>query len=175
MKFNALFVIAPLINTMAVVSNACNKAMNRFSELPLTLYRIQPRFPVNLRPYDVQMSLGRTSFDLKTHDGFVKPIEQGTPFRTPNGMSLRPASDTMVNILEKFRGEPTIYTLLTGTQLPKGLCIYHEHTDHYSLQTTERITLPEFNHKLTEFLESLPSMTKQDFLAQMDDINDQDC
>jgi hypothetical protein len=151
------------------------KIMTRITQLPLTLYRIQPRMPVNLRNYDLQIAAGRSSFDLKVHKNKVLPIDPQTAFKTPNGMSLRPASDTMLKILESFRGEPTIYTMLTGLELPKGFCIYHEHTDHYSLQTTDPITLSELNQKMTEFLETLPSMTKQQFIEQMNDIDDQDC
>lgn len=149
--------------------------MQRITQLPLTLYRIQPRLPVNLRSFDKQMALGRSSFDLKLHDGLVLPVAQGTSFKTPNGMSLRPSSDTMRSILSSFRGEPTIYTLLTGLKLPDGLCIYHEHTDHYSMQTTKPIPLDEFNAKLTEFLKTLPSQSKEQFLAMLDDVDDQDC
>jgi hypothetical protein len=149
--------------------------MQRITQLPLTLYRIQPRLPVNLRSFDKQMALGRSSFDLKLHNGLVTPVVQGTSFSTPNGMSLRPSSETMRTILESFRGEPTIYTLSTGLKLPDGLCIYHEHTDHYSMQCTKPISLDDFNVKLTDFLKSLPSQSKQQFLAMLDDIDDQDC
>jgi hypothetical protein len=121
------------------------------------------------------MSLGRSSFDLKLHNNLVLPVEQGLPFKTPNGMSLRPSSDTMRTILQGFRGEPRIYTLVTGLTVPEGLCIYHEHTDHYSMQTTEPITLDAFNQKLTEFLETLPYQSKEQFLAMLDDVDDQDC
>ena len=58
--------------------------------LPLTLYRIQPRLPVYLRPWHEQRAKGRTSFDLVLRGGFVHPLPRGAHFHTPNGMSLRP-------------------------------------------------------------------------------------
>jgi len=148
--------------------------MKRYTQLPLTLYRIQPRLPVALRDYQTQMAKGRTSFDLKLDDkGFVQPVT-GTRFTTPNGMSLRPSSDTMIQILKGFRGEPKIYHLACGMELPAGFVVYHEHSDHYSLQTSEPILFESFNERLTKFLESLPVQTREQFLNQMEDIDDQD-
>lgn len=148
--------------------------MKRYTQLPLTLYRIQPRLPVALRDYESQMANGRTSFDLKLDEkGFVQPVV-GTRFTTPNGMSLRPASDTMIQILKSFRGEPKIYHLPCGMKLPPALVVYHEHSDHYSLQTSEPIQLEAFNKRLTEFLQSLAAQTREQFLKQMEDVDDQD-
>ncbi len=148
--------------------------MKKYLTVPLTLYRIQPRLPVSLRAYDIQMAKGRTSFDLKRHNGLVLPISPDTHFHTPNGMSLRPAGENMTRILQNFKGEPSIFTLVCGLRLPDGFCIYHEHTDHYSLQTTEQIELGAFNAKLTEFLKSLPFQTRAQFMEQQEDIDDQD-
>ena len=47
--------------------------VKRFTQLPLTLYRIQPRLPVVLRDFNAQMEKQRASFDLKTHNGLVLP------------------------------------------------------------------------------------------------------
>ncbi|KAG4067203.1 hypothetical protein HA402_000194 [Bradysia odoriphaga] len=149
--------------------------MKRYTQLPLTLYRIQPRLPVALRDYDNQIAKARTSFDLKLDEkGFVQPLAEGTLFTTPNGMTLRPASDMMLQILKSFRGKPMVYQFACGMKLPKGFVVYHEHTDHYSLQTTEPIMLQAFNSRLTELLQSLPMQTREQFINQMDDDNDQD-
>jgi hypothetical protein len=102
------------------------------------------------------------------------PVKEGSPFTTPNGFSLRPASQKMIQILDSFNGNPTIYSFLTGMKLPDGFCIYHEHTDHYSLQTTEPISLEDYNRKVTELLMTLPTMTKQNFLDMMNDDDDRD-
>lgn len=151
------------------------KPMARFSYAPISLYRIQSNLPVKLRDYERQISLDRQSFDLKLHNGLVHPMPEGSPFYTPNGMSLRPASEKMIEILKAFRGSPSIYRLHEGLPLPKHFVILHEHTDHYSLQTTEQVTLELFNKRLTEFLQSLPPpQTKEKFLESLDDIDDQD-
>jgi hypothetical protein len=148
--------------------------MKKFTTLPLTLYRVQSRLPVKLRSFDQQILLNRTSFDLKLHNDLVLPIDPSKGFKTPNGMSLRPPSETMIRILKEFKGSPTVYTLRCGLELPEDLCVYHEHTDHYSLQTTVPISLPDFNKKLTEFLESLPVQTREQFLEMAEDVDDQD-
>ena len=148
--------------------------VKRFTQLPLTLFRIQPLLPVNLRNFEDQQRKGRASFDLKTVNGLVHPAV-GNSFTGPNGMSLRPSSDVMRDILVNFRGSPLVYQLPTGLVLPEGLVILHEHSDHYSLQTTMPISLPELNAKMTTFLTSLQSCTKEQFLAALDDIEDQDC
>ena len=50
----------------------------RYSVFPMTLYRIQPSLPVRLRDYDSQTRLGRTSYDLKLHNGLVLPTTKDT-------------------------------------------------------------------------------------------------
>ncbi len=57
-----------------------------------------------------------------------------SPLPGPNGMSLRPDGPTMRRTLEAFKGTPIIFSFLVGLQLPKGLVLLHEHTDHFSLQ-----------------------------------------
>lgn len=147
--------------------------MKRFAQLPITLYRIQAKPNVNLRDWGDQMSKGRTSYDLKTVDGMVMPME-GDTFHTPNGMSLRPSSERMVEILKNFRGSPRVYALPVGTILPEGLVVFHEHSDHYSMQTTVPVPLPVFNDQLTKFLSGCVSVTKEQFLEAQDDEDDQD-
>ena len=115
---------------------------------------------MRLRDYATQMERGRSFFDLKLHDGLVKPMPEESPFQTPNGMSLRPATQNMEENFRGFKGEPTVYRMQKGMQLPEPLVVYHEHTDHYSLQTQKTIKLLEFNEILSNFLQSLPSQTR---------------
>jgi hypothetical protein len=150
------------------------KAMRRYTQLPLTLFRIQPRLPVSLRDYAEQMANGRTSYDLKTYDTIVRPMPADSPFHTPNGMSLRASSEKMATILREFRGEPRVYRMQEGTLLPSGLVVLHEHTDHYSLQVSEEMALAQFNQKLTDYLKTLPNVSKAEWLAAFDDVDDQD-
>ncbi len=148
--------------------------MKKFPIAPLTLYRIQPKLPVRLRSYDDQVAKGRASFDLKLHDGKVMPIKNESKFETPNGMSLRPVGDKMSNILANFKGDPTIYAIRSGTTIPSHFALFHEHSDHYSLQTAEPVDLDTLNKRMTEFLETLPKQTVQQFMEQMEDVDDQD-
>jgi hypothetical protein len=121
------------------------------------------------------VAIGRLSFDLKLHNGLVIPTSEGSKFLGPNGMSLRPASETMVEILRKFIGDPYVYRVQEGLHLPGHFAIFHEHTDHYSLQTTEAIDLMLFNKRLTEFLQSLPPpQTREQFMEFLNDVDDQD-
>lgn len=148
--------------------------VKRFQKLPITLYRIQPGLPVSLRDFDTQQAKGRESYDLKIHsDNLVHPA-QGDEWIGPNGMSLRPGNDTMLNILRNWRGDTRVYRMSEGLQLPKELIVLHERDDHYSMQTTEPVHLSVLNERLTEFLESCPSQTKEQFIEQMEDLDDQD-
>ncbi|KAJ3239123.1 hypothetical protein HDU81_006454 [Chytriomyces hyalinus] len=147
--------------------------MQRYTTFPVTLFRIQPRLPVGLREHAAQMAKNRTSFDLKTHAGLVQPMV-GDTFHTPNGMSLRPVGPKMISILENFKGDPRIYRMQEGTPVPKSFVVIHEHSDHYSMQVAEPMSLNDFNGKLTAYLESLPSQSKQEFLDQWNDEDDQD-
>lgn len=164
---------AASLTTMAAAA-AATKPMRRYLQLPITLFRIQPRLPVSLRDYDEQMAAGRTSWDLKTYNSMVRPMPIGDPFHTPNGMSLRPSGETMASILRGFRGDPKVYRMQAGTTLPEGLVVLHEHSDHYSLQAAREMPLAELNASLTAYLQTLPSVTRDAWLAAYDDVDDQD-
>ena len=148
--------------------------MKAWNRLPVTLYRIQPRLPVALRDFTKQQQLGRTSFDLKVQEGLVRPLVNPSKFTTPNGMSLRPVGENMLKILGAFKNETMLYRMHEGMELPSDFVLYHEHTDHYSLQTSKDISLQDFNMKLTVFLKSLPSQTKSQFLEELEDEDDFD-
>lgn len=145
--------------------------------MPRTLYRIQPRLPVSLRDFDLQRKKGRSSFDVVTHDGLVEPLapEKQSAFSTPNGMSLRPDGQNLRRILSDFQGTPMIYRMHEGLEIPASFSLFHEHSDHYSLQTSGAVSLADLNHKLTSFLEALPPpQTREQFFAQLNDEDDQD-
>ena len=150
--------------------------MQRFSRFPITLYRIQPRLPVNLRDYDIQKAKKKLSYDLRLHDGLVLPM-QGDLFHTPNGMSLRQKSAKMVSILESFRGNPDsikVYRMQEWSQVPLDMVLILEHSDHYSLQVNKPMTLDQFNTSLTNYLQSLPSQSMQENLDEYNDLDDFD-
>ena len=164
-----------IIIIMTAGSNGIKQLVKRFQKIPITLYRIQPRLPVSLRDYDTQMAKGRTSYDLKLNkdDGLVHPAH-GDEWIGPNGMSLRPGNDTMLNIIKNWKGDTQVYRLQEGTRLPDELVILHERDDHYSFQTTEPVTLEDLNVRLTDYLEQCPKQTKEQFIEQMEDFDDQD-
>lgn len=156
------------------MSGAAKKLVKRFTTLPITLYRIQRKLPVTLRDFDTQQAKGRASFDLKIHsDGLVHPAE-GETFIGPNGMSLRPGNDTMLNILHNWKGDTMVYRLNEGLELPKELIVLHERDDHYSMQTTEPVSLEDLNARITDLLEECPVQTKEQCIDQMEDLDDQD-
>lgn len=151
-----------------------SKAMPLYRTVPLTLFRIQTRLPVSLRSFQSQQALGRTSYDLKLHEGLVMPMPEGSPFHTPNGMSLRPRGSALEKILAGYKGKPSIYRLQEGLVLPESLVLFHEHSDHYSLQTAKPVPHDELNATLTEFLKTLPMSSFDDFTAWLNDEDDQD-
>ena len=151
-----------------------NHIVSRFKRLPVTLYRLQGRLPVSLRDYAKQMAAGRQSYDLKTHDdGKVHPAH-GDTWIGPNGMSLRPATENMLHTAKNYRGNVTVYRMQEGMDMPDGLIVLHERDDHYSLQTDEPVELETLNDRLTEFLKTLPTQTRDQFVEQLEDPDDQD-
>ncbi|KAI9630704.1 hypothetical protein KEM48_013732 [Puccinia striiformis f. sp. tritici PST-130] len=120
---------------------------------------------VNLRDYESQVKLKRLSFDLKTHDGKVLPALSPN-FLGPNGCSLRePFSPTFQEVVRNFRGTNiVVYIIPKGTFLPKKLTLLHEHSDHFSLQCTEPMSLAELNKEITQFFtNSARAITKEEF------------
>jgi hypothetical protein len=155
-------------------SSIMSGVVKRFKKIPVTLYRLQGRLPVMLRDKATQLAAGRASYDLSLRDdGLVHPAP-GTTFMGPNGMSLRPATETMLAISKQFRGQVTVYRLSEGLELPSGLVVLHERDDHFSLQTDEPIALETLNERLTDLLVQCPTQTLPQFIAQLEDVNDQD-
>jgi hypothetical protein len=148
--------------------------MPYFRQLPCTLHRIQPKLPVQLGDFHTQRTLGRNSFDLTLENGLVKPTVLGSPFLQPNGMSLRPMGQKLNSLIQEYEGSFKVYRLHEGYVLPEGLVVFHEHTDHYSLQTAVPVTLNAFDDALTALLMGLPSQTKEEFLAESKDEDCQD-
>jgi hypothetical protein len=155
--------------------SASSYIVSRFKKIPVTLYRLQSGLPTKLRDYDVQMAAGRQSYDLKRNpdDGLVHPAV-GDTWIGPNGMSLRPATENMLHIAKNYRGNVTVFRLQEGLALPDGLVVLHERDDHYSLQTTEPVTLETLNDRITKLLENCPTQTRDQFVAQLEDPDDQD-
>ena len=89
-------------------------------------------------------------------------------------MSLRPATESMLHIAKNYRGDVTVYRMQEGMDMPDGLIVLHERDDHYSLQTDEPVTLETLNERLTDFLGTLPSQTRDQFVDQLEDPDDQD-
>jgi len=70
---------------------------------------------------------------------------------------------------------PMIYRLEKGSTLPQEFCLFHEHTDHYSLQVARAMGLEEVNRRLTEYLCSLERpRSVGEFLAWCKDRKDDD-
>ncbi|BGO88445.1 hypothetical protein NBRC10512v2_000060 [Rhodotorula toruloides] len=74
----------------------------------------------------------------------------------------------MRRIVEGFNHPRTVISLIPrGTALPPSLTILHEHTDHYSLQTTKRISLDNLNAEMTRFfVHQCEAYTKEQWVDQ---------
>ncbi|KAI5801499.1 hypothetical protein DFH27DRAFT_556976 [Peziza echinospora] len=123
--------------------------------IPIELFRINSSKGVSLRDYAVQMQLGRRSFDLKLGpDGLVHP-QPGPIFTGPNGASMRPMGTMLQEIVRGFSGQKSaVWRIPEGVELPKELVVLHEHSDHYSMQTTEPVELSVLNERISQFLEA---------------------
>ena len=128
--------------------------MIRYTKLPIELFRVQRGVKVALREYERQIAKKSRSFDFKLQpDGLIHP-ETGDQFRTPNGMSLRPGGPVFGEILSMFAKTYKVIRLPPGLELPDKLVLIHEHSDHYSVQTTEPCSEQELNNRMTEWLKN---------------------
>jgi len=141
--------------------------IGRHTVLPLPLFRIQSGDKASLREYEDQKKKGRTSFDLKLGaDGKVHPAPC-PEFIGPNGASLRPGGFNFGEIVATYRGPRIrIYELPAGLALPPTLVLLHEHSDHYSLQTTAPVSLEALNKTLTEVFQRYPPITKEAYFKK---------
>ncbi|GAA5912534.1 hypothetical protein JCM6882_004795 [Rhodosporidiobolus microsporus] len=120
-----------------------------------TLKRSFPPFkarPIKRKPKPMLKKFGSTSYDLHVQaDGLVHPID-GAMFEKPNGCSLRPDGPTMQEIIRNFGARDTVvWRIEEGTHLPPTLILYHEHSDHYSLQPRVPMPLSDLDAQLTAF------------------------
>ncbi|GJN87387.1 hypothetical protein Rhopal_000336-T1 [Rhodotorula paludigena] len=139
--------------------------LGKHTVFPFEIFRVNAGHKVNLRDHDEQAAKGRSSYDLyKNADGLVEPIE-GSMFEKPNGCSMRPDGPMAQEIIRNFPGRNTVvWRVPEGTPIPPSLVLYHEHSDHYSLQTTEPVKLPELNRRITAFLDrNGEKMTKEEW------------
>jgi len=119
----------------------------------VTLIRAQPGASVKLRDYFVQTAKASKSYDyVPAEDGLIHPRDPADGrFMGPNGMSLRPPGIMIsgyIATIPKIR----VLEIPAGTPIPPTLVLLHEHSDHYSVQTTEVVTPDVFNARLTEWL-----------------------
>ncbi len=138
--------------------------MKLYRSVPIELFRVQNTLKVKLRDFQKQTAKGSKSFDFKLHeDGLIHPVPSDQ-FRVPNGMSLRPGGPNLSNILAHFKGKHVVYRIPEGVAIPENLVLYHEHSDHYAMQTTVPCTEKELNARLTEFLhKNAEQMTLDDY------------
>ena len=142
---------------------------------PVTLFRMQGAKTVSLKEESVQRAAGKTSFDLAlvlpklsinlSNSKVSEPSSSSSPllvaaprdleekrFLGPNGMSMRPLDPMLAVLLHNFKGRCNVFEVPEGTKIPKGLILFHEHSDHFAVQPAEEMTLSELNKQLTAFL-----------------------
>ncbi len=136
------------------------------THFPLTLFRFKTGKSVSLRDYESQKSKGSRSYDLVLKDGLYQPSPtDSNVFIGPNGASLRPNTMNLHELLDTFSKSKNarIIVIPQDTKIPSHFVLLHEHTDHYSLQTTTPITLKEFNQLLEDFLSQFQTLTISEF------------
>ncbi len=140
--------------------------MTRFRTTPVQLFRLVTTNTVKLREYKSQVAKGSHSYDFFLgEDGLIHPAASEF-FEAPNGMSLRPHGIQMWDILASYRGNPKVLILPQGTAIPDDLALFHERSDHYSLQTAIPRTMNALNTTLTKFLSPYEVITKEEYFLR---------
>lgn len=142
----------------------------KYDVLERDLFRINNGVKVKLRPRAEQEAKGRKAFDLVVDEtGHIKPSPATGLFEGPNGMSMRPNSSALQELVRHVTGKNLlVYRIKAGTDL-KALdlvCLW-EHSEHHSVQTTVPITLDKLNKKLTDLLKTHgEKMTPDEFIER---------
>ncbi len=98
--------------------------VRRFTQLPLTLYRIQPQLPVSLREFASQKEKGRTSFDLITHNGLVLPAGTRCCRRERKGREKERGKERGSIMMEDFLARSPLLTSLLSSSLFSGRLLH---------------------------------------------------
>lgn len=148
---------------LSAVTTNKQKLIARYTTVPLKLFRIVgSNNKVILREKEKQFSKGSRSYDYTaSSDALLHPAPLDDYFIGPNGASLRPAGGQMWEILSTQTGVVKVIEIPEGTHLPPDMVILHEHTDHYSLQTTKSIKPSVFSKNVTEFLSKFEVYPKE--------------
>ena len=144
------------------------KIIARYTTVPLKLFRIVgSNNKVILREKEKQFSKGSRSYDYTaSSDGLLHPAPLDDYFMGPNGASFRPAGGQMWEILSERTGVVNVIEVPEGTHLPPDMVLFHEHTDHYSLQTTKSIKPSVFSKNVTEFLSKFEVYPKKEYFER---------
>ena len=145
--------------------------MTRYTETPVDLFRLVTTKTVKLREHAAQVAKGSHSYDFfLKEDGKIHP-SPSEYFVAPNGMSLRPEGIQMWDILASYRGNPKVCIVPKGTPIPPELVLYHERSDHYSLQTATPRTPSALNSLMTKFLADFEVISKEDYFKRFPLVN----
>jgi hypothetical protein len=141
--------------------------IGKFKTTEIELFRIQNGPSTKLREFAAQQRKNSKSYDLVAQpDGLIHP-KTSEFFEGPNGSSLRPIGPVIFEVVSHWRGKDArIYRIPKGTKLPDNLILLHEHSDHYSLQTTEPVKLSELNKRLTVFFNQFEYMNPNEFQSK---------
>ncbi|KAJ6436233.1 hypothetical protein O9K51_11216 [Purpureocillium lavendulum] len=130
-----------------------SRMLGRFSHCPTTLFRLNNGTKIKLRDLAAK---ARSSYDVQSENGLVLPKALNPlTYSGPNGASMRPLGETQTNLVKSFKGDDMlVWGVPEGTALPDTLILVHEHTDHYSLQPAQQMSVKDLNQELTNFFAS---------------------
>ena len=138
--------------------------MEKFTKIPINLFRVQRLRSVCLRTRSKQRKLGFAEFDVNPVNSLILPSKYPSEFREPNGMQVWPLCSELIDIVDSLE-KPYIYFIKKGTRLPLDFCLYREEDRKFSIQTTKAVEFAVFNALLTKFVTQMPRMTAKELLA----------
>ena len=146
----------------------------RFSKVPLRLFRLSNSAKrIVIREKVAQEKKGVYMYDyVASPNGNIEPAPPCNTFIGPNGLSMRPSGRLMYELVAFKKGSTTrVIEIPEGAEVPQGLVLLHEHTDHYSLQPSRLMTPAEFIALVGMFVKPFRLLTQDEYVKAYPYIN----
>lgn len=156
----------PWLLKKAFLSTSTQIIARHTKQIPVRLFRLSnANKRVVIREKKAQHAKGLYSYDYTaSSEGMMEPAPLSNTFIGPNGLSLRPAGRVMYELVTMKKGN-TVIDFPENTEIPEGLVLLHEHSDHYSLQPSRLMKPADFIALVKAYVKPFANLSQNEYAA----------